>query len=305
VLAIPQDKLKELEKLSTKTNVHALLRSIEIFSVAEADLKFSTHPKIIFETAAVKASLPQADYNIDALMARIATLEKKLEKGEFTAKTTVVESVEKVEKEPATTESTGTKEHWVCNVCGKLFADAEGTVEVKAEDLVIPKLEVPDILAPTVKDSENLNAVKVLDKHIYIDVTSEEGIKQDDLLKAIMFQATNEGVITYKFSDEAINLVQTGETLTITATNEDGTDVETYTFIVLGDVNSDGQILPNDATIILKNCVGNVGNMIDFATSKYAKLAAMLNSTEGVDPGDATIVLKKAVGKSYTTWLDE
>ncbi len=100
VLAIPQDKLKELEKLSAKTDVHALLRSIEIFSVAEADLKFSTHPKIIFETAAVKASLPQADYNIDALMARIATLEKKLEKGEFTAKTTVVERVEKVEKEP-------------------------------------------------------------------------------------------------------------------------------------------------------------------------------------------------------------
>ena len=100
VLAIPQDKLKELEKLSAKTDVHALLRSIEIFSVAEADLKFSTHPKIVFETAAVKASLPQADYNIDALMARIATLEKKLEKGEFTAKTTVVERVEKVEKEP-------------------------------------------------------------------------------------------------------------------------------------------------------------------------------------------------------------
>ena len=101
VLAIPQDKLKELEKLSAKTDVHALLRSIEIFSVAEADLKFSTHPKIVFETAAVKASLPQADYNIDALMARIATLEKKLEKGEFTAKTTVVERVEKELIKPA------------------------------------------------------------------------------------------------------------------------------------------------------------------------------------------------------------
>ena len=212
--------------------------------------------------------------------------------------------LKKVEKVPATVDTTGTEEHWVCKVCGKLFADAEGKTEVKAENLVIPKLEVPNILAPTVKDSENLNAIKVVDKHIYIDVTSEEGIKQDDLLKAIMFQATNEGVITYKFSDEAISLVQTGETLTITATNEGGTDVDTYTFIVLGDVDSDGQIQPNDATIILKNCVGNVGNTIDFEMSEYAKLAAMINGTEGVDPGDATIVLKKTVGKSYTTWLD-
>lgn len=86
VLSLPQDKLKELELLSQKTDVHALLRAIEIFSVAEADLKYSTHPKIVFETAAVKASLPQADYNIDALMARISALEKKIEEGNFTVK---------------------------------------------------------------------------------------------------------------------------------------------------------------------------------------------------------------------------
>ena len=214
-------------------------------------------------------------------------------------------SLKYVEKVPATVDTTGTEEHWVCTVCGKLFADAEGKVEVKAEDLVIPKLLVPDILVPTVKDSDALNAAKVVDKFIYMDVTSEEGITQEDLLKAIAFQATNNGVITYKFSDEAINLVQTGETLTITATNADGTDVETYTFIVLGDVDSDGQIQPNDATIILKNCVGNVADTIDFETSEYAKLAAMINGTEGVDPGDATIVLKKTVGKTYTTWIDE
>ena len=51
--------------------------------VAEGDLKYSTHPKIVFETAAVKASLPQADYNIDALLARISALEKKIEEGQF------------------------------------------------------------------------------------------------------------------------------------------------------------------------------------------------------------------------------
>ncbi len=78
ILNLPADKLKELKVLADKTDVHALLRYVEIFSAAEADLKYSTHPKIVFETAAVKAGMPQADYNIDALMGRISKLEEQL-----------------------------------------------------------------------------------------------------------------------------------------------------------------------------------------------------------------------------------
>lgn len=78
ILNLPADKLKELKALAEKTDVHALLRYVEIFSAAEADLKYSTHPKIVFETAAVKAGMPQADYNIDALMGRISKLEEQL-----------------------------------------------------------------------------------------------------------------------------------------------------------------------------------------------------------------------------------
>lgn len=78
ILNLPADKLKELKALADKTDVHALLRYVEIFAAAEADLKYSTHPKIVFETAAVKAGMPQADYNIDALMGRISKLEEQL-----------------------------------------------------------------------------------------------------------------------------------------------------------------------------------------------------------------------------------
>ncbi len=78
ILNLPADKLQELKTLADKTDVHALLRYVEIFSAAEADLKYSTHPKIVFETAAVKAGMPQADYNIDALMGRISKLEEQL-----------------------------------------------------------------------------------------------------------------------------------------------------------------------------------------------------------------------------------
>lgn len=78
ILGMPQDKMLELKKIAEQCDVHALLRYVEIFSVAEADLKYSTHPRIVFETAAVKAGMPSADYNIDSLIARISKLEQEL-----------------------------------------------------------------------------------------------------------------------------------------------------------------------------------------------------------------------------------
>lgn len=78
VLNLPSDKLAELKTLADKTDVHALLRYLELFSAAETELKYSTHPRIVFETAAVKAGMPAADYNIDALLARVSALEKTL-----------------------------------------------------------------------------------------------------------------------------------------------------------------------------------------------------------------------------------
>lgn len=78
ILGMPQDKMLELKKIAEQCDVHSLLRYVEIFSVAEADLKYSTHPRIVFETAAVKAGMPSADYNIDSLIARISKLEQEL-----------------------------------------------------------------------------------------------------------------------------------------------------------------------------------------------------------------------------------
>ena len=39
---------------------------------------------------------------------------------------------------PATCETAGTSAHWKCDVCGKLFSDAEGKTETTLEDLAIP-----------------------------------------------------------------------------------------------------------------------------------------------------------------------
>ena len=59
---------------------------MEVFADAETSLKYTTHPRVVFETAAVKAALPQADYDIDALTSRIKALEDKLAKGDFTVR---------------------------------------------------------------------------------------------------------------------------------------------------------------------------------------------------------------------------
>ena len=49
-------------------------------------------------------------------------------------------NIVKVDEVPATYEAEGTKAHYACEDCGNLYADAEGTEEVTAEELVIAKL---------------------------------------------------------------------------------------------------------------------------------------------------------------------
>ena len=78
VLSLPEGELSVLKGLSEKADEHRLLRILEIFSSVENDLKYSTHPRVVFETAVLKATLPQEDYNIDALVQRISKLEAEL-----------------------------------------------------------------------------------------------------------------------------------------------------------------------------------------------------------------------------------
>ncbi|MBQ7912340.1 MAG: DNA polymerase III subunit gamma/tau [Clostridia bacterium] len=83
ILALPDDMYAEVAEIAKGTDGHRLLRVTEIFAGVETDLKYSTSPRILFETAVLKASMPQADYDIEALIARIADLENKLASGVF------------------------------------------------------------------------------------------------------------------------------------------------------------------------------------------------------------------------------
>ena len=79
ILALPKQIIDEYVNISNSTNKERILRILEIFSETENQLKYSFHPRVIFETASVKATKPQTDYDVEALLSRIKTLEDKLD----------------------------------------------------------------------------------------------------------------------------------------------------------------------------------------------------------------------------------
>lgn len=81
ILSLPDDKTDKLVKLAEKIDENGLLRIIEIFADAEGNLRYGSSPRAVFLTACIKASMPSADYNIDALLSRISALEKRLAEG--------------------------------------------------------------------------------------------------------------------------------------------------------------------------------------------------------------------------------
>lgn len=96
VLSLPEDKLLDLKSKVSNFTEEAILRVLEIFTGAEAELKYSVNPRIILETCIIKASRPSQDYDLNALMARIAKLENLVEELSKNRSTVVVKQAEEV-----------------------------------------------------------------------------------------------------------------------------------------------------------------------------------------------------------------
>ncbi len=102
ILALPDEPYAEVESVAREADGHRLLRTTEIFAKVESEVKYSTSPRILLETAVMKASLPREDYDIESLIARIVELEKKLENGVVThSAAPVVSEVPVAQKTPA------------------------------------------------------------------------------------------------------------------------------------------------------------------------------------------------------------
>lgn len=83
IINLPDETFKRIEAIAKNCDGHKLLRVTEILAKAETDLRYSTSGRITLETAVLKCSMPEADYNIDALIGKINELERKLESGNF------------------------------------------------------------------------------------------------------------------------------------------------------------------------------------------------------------------------------
>ena len=106
ILSLPDESYAIVEKIARETDGHRLLRATEIFAEVEQNLKYTASPRIVFETAVLKASMPQTDCDVQALFARVADLERRLENGTFIQSEKLESAgsrVEmKVEKQPET-----------------------------------------------------------------------------------------------------------------------------------------------------------------------------------------------------------
>ena len=83
ILGLPDTTYAKVQAIARATDGRQLLRATEIFAEAEQTLKYSTSPRIVFETAVMKASMPHTDYDIEALLARITQLENRIAQGNF------------------------------------------------------------------------------------------------------------------------------------------------------------------------------------------------------------------------------
>lgn len=81
IINLPAETFNRIRQTASPADGHKILRVTEILAKAETDARYSLNAKITLETAVLKCSLPQSDYNIDALIGKINALEEKLKNG--------------------------------------------------------------------------------------------------------------------------------------------------------------------------------------------------------------------------------
>ena len=81
IINLPSDKYEKLKQIADGAEGHTILRTTEILAKCEGDLRYAVDGRITLEAALIKAAMPSADYDIEALLARIEKLEKQVADG--------------------------------------------------------------------------------------------------------------------------------------------------------------------------------------------------------------------------------
>lgn len=191
-----------------------------------------------------------------------------------------------------------------------------GTIKVFGYDLAVEgSLKVvlfalePELIDGNVNISKNENifASKVDEENklIYLDAIAD-GITADQFAQLITHGAINADRIEVKFDAEDLknNKVVNGATVEFIASNNISSvvDTDTYTVIILGDVNSDGMNDVGDTVALMCHCMKEY----DLAEKigEYALLAADMNFAQGLDVADAVMIMRKCMNDNYISVLN-
>ncbi len=101
IVNLPDETYNNIEKIADNSDGHKILRVTEIFARAENDMRYSVNGRITLETAVLKASMPQFDYNIDALIGKINALERAISGGQLVKQPVSEPVLAQVKSEPA------------------------------------------------------------------------------------------------------------------------------------------------------------------------------------------------------------
>ena len=78
------ESLEALKEEAEMIDIDVIMRYIKVFSELESQMKYSSQKRVLIEIALIKLNRPAMENDISALNNRIAVVENKLEKGNFT-----------------------------------------------------------------------------------------------------------------------------------------------------------------------------------------------------------------------------
>lgn len=127
ILVLPETRFNAYLAVAKQTDGNRLLRISDIFSSLDNAFRYTTHPRIVLETAVIRACKPEKDYDTDAILSRIASVEKELSDAKATIQKFKEEGVQiKVDdKQTPQTENLQTENSQAENVKSPLPQAAE------------------------------------------------------------------------------------------------------------------------------------------------------------------------------------
>ena len=85
LLEVTREDAAEYVAQARRTSHTRLMRMLDLFLASETDMKWAAQPRFALETAALRACAPEESMQVEALVARVDELERKLREGVVTA----------------------------------------------------------------------------------------------------------------------------------------------------------------------------------------------------------------------------